>query len=67
MSPAMMKMWVSFLAMGMMFLSAVFIYLSRYKFKKKLFRVITAFVAYGLMIYAGIIMILIVFSGPTPD
>ncbi|NCU16372.1 DUF2768 domain-containing protein [Pallidibacillus pasinlerensis] len=67
MSPAMMKMWISFIAMGMMFLSAVFIYLSRYKFKKRFFRIFTAFVAYGLMIYAGIIMMLLIFSGPTPD
>lgn len=67
MSPAMMKMWISFIAMGMMFLSILFIYLSRYKIKRKPIRFITAIIAYGLMIYSGIIIFLIVFSGPTPD
>ncbi|WP_033828541.1 DUF2768 domain-containing protein [Bacillus andreraoultii] len=65
MSIALTKMWISFAAMGFMFLSIVLIYLSRYKLKQKFFRIVTAIFAYGLMIYAGIIIFLIVFSGPT--
>jgi len=59
------KMWISFAAMGFMFLSIVLIYLSRYKLKMRFFRLLTALVAYGLMIYSGIIIFIIVFSGPT--
>jgi len=58
-------MWISFAAMGFMFLSIVLIYLSRYKLKMRFFRLLTALVAYGLMIYSGIIIFIIVFSGPT--
>ncbi|WP_170007484.1 DUF2768 domain-containing protein [Bacillus fonticola] len=59
-----MKMWISFGAMGLMFLSVVTIYLSRYKLKGIL-RGITALVAYSFMIIAGFIIFIVVFSGPT--
>ena len=66
MSPALMKMWVSLAAMGFMFISIISIYFSRYKLKGA-FRVITAFFAYALMILAGIIIFIVVMSGPTSD
>lgn len=66
MSPALTKMWVSLSGMGFMFLSLIFIYFSRYKLKG-VFRVITAIVAYALMILAGIIILIVVLSGPSPD
>lgn len=66
MSPALTKMWFSLSGMGFMFLSLIFIYFSRYKLKG-VFRVITAIVAYALMILAGIIILIVVLSGPTPD
>ncbi|AIE60556.1 DUF2768 domain-containing protein [Bacillus methanolicus] len=64
MSPGLMKMWISFGAMGFMIISIISIYFSRYKLKG-VFRIITALIAYVFMILAGIIMFLIVISGPT--
>ncbi|MFL6560968.1 MAG: DUF2768 domain-containing protein, partial [Bacillus sp. (in: firmicutes)] len=49
MSPAMFKMWVSIAGMGFMFLAIMTIYFSRYKLKG-VFRIITAIIAYLLMI-----------------
>jgi len=66
-SDALMKMWISFAAMGFMFLSVVLILFSRYKLKQGFLKGITAFIAYGCMIYAGIIIFLVVFSGPTAE
>lgn len=63
MSPGLVKMWVSLTGMGAMFLSILFIYLSRYKFKGFL-KVIFAIVAYTLMIFSGILIFMIVLSGP---
>jgi Protein of unknown function (DUF2768) len=62
---SMMKMWISFASMGSMFLAIIMIYFSRYKIKLKFIRFITAFAAYILMIAGGLMMIYIVFSGPT--
>jgi Protein of unknown function (DUF2768) len=62
---SMMKMWVSFASMGFMFLAIIMIYFSRYKIKQKFIRFFTAFMAYILMIAGGLMMIYIVFSGPT--
>ncbi|OIU71228.1 DUF2768 domain-containing protein [Rossellomorea aquimaris] len=62
---SMMKMWISFASMGFMFLAIIMIYFSRYKIKPKFIRFITAFAAYILMIAGGLMMIYIVFSGPT--
>ena len=66
MSPSLMKMWVSLASMGFMFLAILLIYLSRYKFGGVL-KFVTALVAYILMIVSGIIIFLVVFSGPTPE
>ncbi|WP_282138867.1 DUF2768 domain-containing protein [Rossellomorea aquimaris] len=62
---SMMKMWVSFASMGFMFFAILTIYFSRYKIKQKFLRFITAFMAYIMMIAGGLMMIYIVFSGPT--
>lgn len=66
MSPSLMKMWVSLASMGFMFLAILLIYLSRFKLSG-VFKFITALVAYILMIVSGIIIFLVVFSGPTPE
>lgn len=66
MSPALMKMWISLASMGFMFLAIILIYLSRYKLNGA-FKILTAIIAYILMIVSGIIIILVVFSGPTPE
>ncbi|MEH7075611.1 DUF2768 domain-containing protein [Neobacillus drentensis] len=58
MSPGMFKMWVSIAGMGFMFLAIMTIYLSRYKLKGIL-RIITAIIAYLLMIVAGITLLIV--------
>ncbi|MBM7692654.1 vacuolar-type H+-ATPase subunit I/STV1 [Peribacillus deserti] len=64
MTPALQKMWISFAGMFFLAISILIIYLSRYKLKGIL-KVITAVVAYILMIAGGLIVLLVVFSGPT--
>ena len=64
MTPALQKMWVSFVAMGFMGLSMFSIYFSRYKLSG-FWKTVTAIIAYILMILAGLIIFVVVFSGPT--
>ncbi|MBT2693256.1 DUF2768 domain-containing protein [Bacillus sp. ISL-55] len=66
MSPALLKMYISFVGMGSMILSLFAIYLSRYKLKG-FFKIATAIIAYMLMILAGLIIFFVVFSGPTSE
>ncbi|WP_428908942.1 DUF2768 domain-containing protein [Niallia sp. Krafla_26] len=65
MSEALMKMWISLASMGFLFISMVLIYLSRFKIKQKLIKFISASFAYLLLLISGIIIFLVVFSGPT--
>ena len=65
MTPALQKMWISFIAMFFMTVSIFSIYFSRYKLKGKIMKALTAGVAYILMITAGLIIFFVVFSGPT--
>jgi glucan phosphoethanolaminetransferase (alkaline phosphatase superfamily) len=67
MSPALMKMWISLASMGFMFFAIVLIYLSRYKIKKGMLKVVSAFCAYTLLLVSGFIMFLVVLSGPTVE
>ncbi|EEK79798.1 hypothetical protein bcere0009_13490 [Bacillus cereus R309803] len=57
-------MWFALGAIGFMFFAVAFILLSRYKMKNKFLKGITALVAYTLMIVSGIVIFLVVFSGP---
>ncbi len=66
MSPALMKMWVSFVAIALMFLAVISIMLSRDKLKGILKIVVSTF-AYLCMIAAGFIIFVVVFSGPVPE
>ncbi len=61
----MLNMWISFIGMGLMVISAVTIYLSRYKLKNAFLKFISALFAYVCMITGGLIMVYIVFSGPS--
>jgi len=63
-SPALLKMYVSFAGMGFMFLSLIILYFSRYKLKG-FFKFVTAVIAYFFMATAGLIIFFVVFSGPT--
>jgi amino acid transporter len=64
MSPSLLKMWISLAGMGFMFFAIILIYFSRYKLKG-FFKIVTAIIAYILMILSGIIIFFVVFSGPT--
>ncbi len=66
MSPALMKMWISFASMGFMFISIVLIYFSRFKLKGVI-RAIVTILAYIFMILAGIIIVFVVFTGPVSE
>jgi hypothetical protein len=57
----MVKMWISIAGMGFMFLAIITIYLSRYKLKGVL-RIITAIIAYLLMIIAGLTLLIVFFT-----
>lgn len=65
MSLALMKMWISLASMGFMFIAIVFIYLSRYKLKKGVLKAFTAVVAYLLLVVSGLIILFVVFTGPS--
>lgn len=67
MSPSLMKMWISLASMGFMFISILLIYLSRYKLRGGILKFVTALIAYILMVISGVIIFLVVFSGPTAD
>ncbi|RLQ95089.1 DUF2768 domain-containing protein [Falsibacillus albus] len=64
MSEGMLKMWISFAAMGLMALSILSIYFSRYKFKNRMLKFLTAFIAYICLIVGGLFMVYVVFSNP---
>ncbi|TPV46411.1 DUF2768 domain-containing protein [Bacillus dicomae] len=64
MSEGLIKMWFALGAIGLMFFAVSFILLSRYKIKNKLLKGITALVAYTFMTVSGIVIFLVVFSGP---
>jgi hypothetical protein len=66
MSPGLIKMWFALSSMGFMFISVFSIYLSRYKLKGFL-KTLTAIIAYIFMILAGMIIFLVVFSGPVDE
>lgn len=63
-SVAMLKMWISFAGIIFMFLAVGLILLSRHKLKG-FFAFITSLLAYLSLIIGGIIILYIVFSGPT--
>ncbi|MFZ7806191.1 DUF2768 domain-containing protein [Bacillus thuringiensis] len=64
MSEGLMKMWLALGSIGFMFFAVSFILLSRHKIKNKFLKGITALVAYTLMVVSGIVIFLVVFSGP---
>lgn len=64
MSPALIKMWVALSAMGLMFIAVLAIMFSRSKLRG-VFKVIVSTFAYLCMVISGILMLLVVFTGPT--
>jgi glucan phosphoethanolaminetransferase (alkaline phosphatase superfamily) len=67
MSPALMKMWISFVAMGFMVISVLTVYFTRFKVKNNVIRIILNTIAFLLIIVAGLIIFYVVFSGPVPE
>jgi len=67
MSPALMKMWISFVAMGFMFISVLTVYFTRFKVNNAIIRGILNTVAFLLIVFAGLIIFYVVFSGPVPE
>ncbi|MGV3488074.1 MAG: DUF2768 domain-containing protein [Tuberibacillus sp.] len=57
------SMWLSFVAMGMMIFAALLIMFTRIKIKG-LLRYIFSFIAYFILIIGGLLMFLVVASGP---
>jgi len=57
------SMWLSFVAMGMMIAAALLIMFTRSKLKGIL-RYILSFIAYFVLIVGGLLMFLVVASGP---
>lgn len=63
MTVGLVKMWLSFVAMGFMIVAALLILLSRAKLKG-IFRWLLSTVATCLFVIGGLIMILVISSGP---
>ncbi|GAA0599802.1 DUF2768 domain-containing protein [Virgibacillus siamensis] len=64
MSQSMLNMWISFAGMALLLLSIGLILLSRYKLRGLLAGIVSV-LAYLSLILGGIIILYIVFSGPT--
>lgn len=65
MSPALLSMWISISAMGLLAVAAVLIFLSRNKLKNSFLKFFTALIAYICLIIGGILIFFIVVGGPT--
>ncbi|WP_382346558.1 DUF2768 domain-containing protein [Lederbergia graminis] len=61
----MQKMWISIIGMILLALAMFVIYVSRYKLENKILKVLTSIIAWIMMITGGIIVMLIVLTGPT--
>ncbi|KZE38067.1 NAD(FAD)-dependent dehydrogenase [Bhargavaea cecembensis] len=59
------KMWLSFYAMGAMFVCMLLITISRNKLKNKLLKFLFSLTAWLLLLFGFFSMVYIVFSGPT--
>jgi hypothetical protein len=59
MTPGLIKMWISFISMGLMILAGLIILFGRYKLKG-IAKMIFSFCSYVLFIFAALLMILVV-------
>ncbi|SDN37663.1 DUF2768 domain-containing protein [Alkalicoccus daliensis] len=60
------KMWISFIAMGLMFLSVVITILTKEKLTGFL-RYTLLTISFACIMVSGLIVFLVTFSGPVPD
>lgn len=64
---ALMKMWFALGSMGLMFLAVASIYLSRFKCQNRFLKIAISSFAYMCMLISGIIVFVVVFSGPVNE
>ncbi|KZZ86430.1 DUF2768 domain-containing protein [Bacillus sp. SJS] len=64
MTPGLLKMWIALSSIAFMFVAVFSIYISRYKIKSGIVKMLISAAAYFFMIAAGLLMIFVVFSGP---
>ncbi|MDG5787610.1 DUF2768 domain-containing protein [Evansella sp. AB-P1] len=62
----MMKMWISFIAMGLMFISVIVTIVTKEKLRG-FFRYTLLTFSFICMMVAGLIIFLVVFTGPVPE
>ncbi|MFY4775968.1 DUF2768 domain-containing protein [Metabacillus sp. RGM 3146] len=67
MSPALLKMWIALSSMVFMFVAVFAVYFSRYKLKNRVLKVLFSSAAYLFLIFAGLIILFVVFSGPVNE
>ncbi|MGM9987515.1 MAG: DUF2768 domain-containing protein [Bacillaceae bacterium] len=65
MSPAMIKMYLSFIALGAMFIAVGGILLSRHKIKNKYAKFFLSVFSFVCMVFAGLLGFLVMFTGPS--
>lgn len=65
MDVAMIKMYLSLIAIGAMFLAVGGILLSRHKLKNRFLKSLVSVLSFLCMIFAGLIGFIVLFSGPT--
>jgi membrane protein CcdC involved in cytochrome C biogenesis len=61
-----MKMWIALGSIGLMFIAVTLINISRFKVNGVI-KYVLATIAWASMIIAGLLIILVVFSGPVKD
>ncbi|WP_096200949.1 DUF2768 domain-containing protein [Bacillus sp. FJAT-45350] len=64
MSQAMLNMWVSFIALGLMFVSAITALFSRAKLKGIIQKIVLT-ISFICLVISGLIVFIIVIGGPT--
>ncbi|WHY22842.1 DUF2768 domain-containing protein [Bacillus velezensis] len=67
MSLALIKMWFALGSMGLMFLAVACIYLSRFKCRNRFLKIAVSSCAYMCVLISGIIVFVVVFSGPVNE
>lgn len=59
MSLGLIKMWISFISMGLMVVAALVMMLGRFKLKG-IFKLVSSLIAYFIFVVAGLLMILVI-------
>ncbi|MGL4821343.1 MAG: DUF2768 domain-containing protein [Bacilli bacterium] len=65
MSPAMLKMWISLGGIALMFVSVILVLINRTYVKNRILSFILSSIAFVMIVLCGLIMFVVVFSGPS--